>query len=83
MKDQCSFRERAEFSRRILRSSWRILQSPMPNEHPVKYHIILSVTNQTFTTSVLGKGLCLRPLMDLCMCALFITRHWTESYMYM
>ena len=24
------------FSWRILRSKWRILRSPMPNEHPVK-----------------------------------------------
>ena len=52
MKEQRSFRERVEFSWRILRSSRRILQSPMPNEHPVKYHIILSVTNQTFSTSL-------------------------------
>ena len=29
-----SFRERAKFSWRSLRSSRRILQSPIPNEHP-------------------------------------------------
>ena len=34
MKEQSSFRERAKFSQRILHSSWRILRSPMPNEHP-------------------------------------------------
>ena len=34
MKEQSSFREQAKFSWRILRSRWRILRSPMPNEHP-------------------------------------------------
>ena len=34
MKEQSSFKEWAKFSQRILRSRWRILQSPMANEHP-------------------------------------------------
>ena len=34
MKEQSSFRERAKFSWRILCSRWRILRSPLPNEHP-------------------------------------------------
>ena len=34
MKEQSSFRERAKFSRRILRTRRRILRSPMPNELP-------------------------------------------------
>ena len=34
MKEQSSFRERAKFSRRMMRSRQRNLRSPMPNEHP-------------------------------------------------
>ena len=33
MKEQSSFRKRAKFSQRILRSGRRILQSPMPTKH--------------------------------------------------
>ena len=41
MKGQSSFRERAKFSQRILRSSLKILRSPMPIEHPDILSIIL------------------------------------------
>ena len=37
MKGQSSHRKQAKFIRRILYSRWRILRSPMPNEHPVEY----------------------------------------------
>ena len=35
MEGQSSLRRQAKFSRRILCISLRILQSPIPNEHPV------------------------------------------------
>ena len=40
MKKQSSFREQAKFSQRILHSSWRILRSPMSNEHAAYFRIM-------------------------------------------
>ena len=48
MKEQSSFRERAKFSWIIMRSRWRIPQSPMPNEHPVyiEFTVFINIINQ-------------------------------------
>ena len=45
MKEQSTIRERAKFSRRILRSRRRILQSPMPNEHPEQKKLLVRHRN--------------------------------------
>ena len=39
MEGQSSLGKQAKFSRRIVRSSRRIVRSPMPNEHPDSYGI--------------------------------------------
>ena len=48
MKERSSFRERAKFSRSILRSTQRILRSPMPNEHADLYKLSL-VNSSSFS----------------------------------